>query len=381
MRITAVEPLLLQTAWRDLVLVQVETDEGVTGVGEVRIVNHPSALLGYLADAIDRYVIGTDPFRTTDLVTRMVRDEYVLPGEIGMSAISLIEIACWDIVGRSLGVPVHRLLGGEVRTAIPTYANGWYTVDRTPEAFADAATAAMQGGYAGLKLDPFGAAWQRLSRAELREAVALVEAVRGAIGPDAELLIEMHGRFGEADAVRAARALAPFEPGWIEEPVPPGDATALARVAARVDMPVAAGERLHHRHEFRELFERRAVTVVQPDVSQCGGLGEALRIGAWAESYGIDMAPHNVGGPVSTAAALHLAAVLPNFRLQEHFVTTAEPLVAESASGLPARSDGAFALPGGPGLGVALDRAAIDRAPRRSTRFNLFQPDWHRRGP
>ena len=259
--------MVLGTAWRNLAIVRVRTDEGLEGVGEVRMVNHVSALLGYLSYAVPTHVVGSDPFDTEALVQRMWRSDYERAGATVMSGIAAVEIACWDIVGKALGQPVYRLLGGAVRDSIPAYANGWYTVERTPEEFHAAALRVVEKGYRALKLDPFGAGSYELTPEERRRALSLVEAVRDAIGPDLELLVEMHGRFTPATAISVARDLERFNPSWIEEPVPPENLAALEKVSSRVSIPVATGERIHVRHEFRELFERQAADVVQPDIT------------------------------------------------------------------------------------------------------------------
>jgi galactonate dehydratase len=276
-RIAALRTAVVGTPWRNLTLVELRTDEGLTGVGEVRMLGHTDALLGYLAEAESRHILGADPFAIEALVQRMYRGDYARAGEIAMSAIACVEVACWDIVGQALGQPVHRLLGGAVRERIPAYANGWYTVEREPEEFAAAARSVVEGGYRALKLDPFGAGHLELDRDERLRSVALVEAVREAVGPDVDVLVEMHGRFTPAVAIALARDLEPFAPVWIEEPVPPENLRALAKVAARVNIPVATGERLHTRYDFRELFELQAADVIQPDITHLGGLWESRR--------------------------------------------------------------------------------------------------------
>jgi galactonate dehydratase len=376
-KIAEVTPMVMGTAWRNLTIVRVRTDEGLAGVGEVRMVNHTRAVLGYLAHAIPTHVLGSDPFETEALVQRMWRTDFERAGATVMSGIAAIEIACWDIVGKALGQPVHRLLGGAVRPRIKAYANGWYTVERTPEEFHEAARRVVERGYRALKLDPFGAGSFELEPGERRRAIALVEAVRAAIGPDAELLVEMHGRFTPATAIAVARDLEPFAPSWIEEPVPPENLAALEKVARRVSIPVATGERIHVRHEFRELLERQAADVIQPDITTVGGILEARKIAAWAESHYVLVAPHNVGGPISTAAALQLAACTPNFKIQEHFNDFAEAHVKLAAPGNPEVVDGHFAVPAGPGLGVTLDEDVVLAHPMRELHFDLFADDWH----
>jgi len=378
-KIVDVRTRVLGTAWRNLTFVVVRTDEGLEGVGEVRMINHTDALVGYLTEAVPNHVIGADPFEIEDLVQRMMRNDYARAGQIAMSGIACLELACWDIVGKALDQPVYRLLGGAVRDRIKTYANGWYTVERTPDEFHAAAVRVLERGYRALKLDPFGAGSWELSADERRRSLALVEAVRNAVGAEVEILIEMHGRFTPAEAIRLARELEPFAPSWIEEPVPPDNLKALKKVSDRVSIPVATGERIHVRHEFRELFELQAADVIQPDLTMCGGIGETRKIAAWAESYYLLVAPHNVGGPVSTAAALHLAAVTPNFKIQEHFNDFAEPYVKQAAPGNPEVEDGSFPLPRGPGLGVTLDEDVLAEHPRNDLHFDLFRDDWQRR--
>lgn len=282
-------------------------------------------------------------------------------------------------MGKLLAQPIYKLLGGAVRDKIKAYANGWYTVERAPQEFHAAARRVIERGYRALKLDPFGSGFYELDRNEKLQAVALVEAVRDAIGSDAELLVEMHGRFNPATAIEMARELEPFKPSWIEEPVPPENLAALKKVAERVNVPVATGERIHTRYDYRQLFELQAADIIQPDITHFGGLLETKKLAAWAETYYMLIAPHNVGGPVSTAAALHLAAATPNFKIQEHFNDFAEDWVKAAAPGNPEVVDGFFALPHGPGLGVTLDEEVIRQHPRQQIFFNLFAENWHRR--
>ena len=379
MQIVDVKTDILGTAWRNLTFVRVVTDEGLTGVGEVRMLNHTDALLGYLAEAVPNHILGSDPFNVEDLVERLYRNDYARAGEIAESAVATVEIACWDIIGQALGQPVYRLLGGAVRDRIKAYANGWYTVERTPQDFHAAARRVLEKGYRALKLDPFGAGFYELERSEKLQAIALVEAVRDAVGPDVEILIEMHGRFNPATAIEMAHEMERFKPSWIEEPVPPENLAALKKVADKVNIPVATGERIHTRYEYRELFELHAADIIQVDITHFGGLLQTKKLAATAETYYMLMAPHNVGGPVSTAAALHFAASTPNFKIQEHFNDFAEDWVKAAAPGNPEVVDGYFALPQGPGLGVKLDEDVIRAHPRRHVFFNLYAENWHKR--
>jgi len=383
MKITKITPLILGTPWRDLLFVKVETDEGLVGLGETRPLNRTDTVMAYLSEAGTRYALGQDPFEVERLVQTMFRGDFGRAGEVVMTGIALLEVACWDIMGKALNQPVYRLLGGAVREKIKAYANGWYTVERSPEEFYKAAQAAVAKGYRALKFDPFGSGFYELDRLEKNRVITLVEAVRDAVGPEVEILVEMHGRFNPVTAIEMARELAPFKPGWYEEPVPPENLAALKKVSdavAPLGIPVATGERLHTPYEYRELFELQAADILQPDISHFGGLLNTKKLAAWAEAYYILVAPHNVGGPVSTAAALHLAACTPNFKIQEHFNDFADSYVLDAAPGLPKVIDGYFALPPGPGLGVTLDEAVIAAHPRQGAHFNLFKEDWHKRG-
>ncbi|HEV8060551.1 MAG TPA: mandelate racemase/muconate lactonizing enzyme family protein [Gemmataceae bacterium] len=379
MKITNVSTLVMGSAWRNLTYLKLTTDEGLTGVSEVRLCNRTNALLGYLEECKKRYILGSDPTRIELMVQRMFRDDYGRVGEICASAISLVEMACWDIVGKKANLPVYVLLGGAVRDRIKAYANAWYQVPRTPDDFARAAKAAVAKGYFALKFDPFGAGYYEVERKDRLHSVSLVEAVRSAVGPDVELLIEMHGRFSPATAIRISHDLEPFDPTWVEEPVPPDNLKALAKAAQHIRIPVATGERLHHKQEYRELFELEACDIIQPDITECCGLLEVKKIAAMADMHYITVAPHNVGGPVSTVTALHLAACTTNFKIQEHFNDFTEPHTRECATGCPKVVDGYFSLPSGPGLGITLNEDVIRAHPPTDGHFNLFTEDWQKR--
>ena len=382
MKISKVTPMVLGTEWRNLTIVKVETDDGLVGLGECRALNRTDGVLGYLSEAAPRYILGEDPFNIEALVARMFREDFGRAGEITQTVTALLEVACWDIVGKALNQPVYKLLGGAVRNRIKGYANGWYTGERTPDEFHAAAKRALAKGYKALKFDPFGAGFYEMERAEKTFVIGLVEAVRDAVGPDVEILIEMHGRFNPVTAVEFARELAPFKPSWLEEPVPPENLAAQKKAAdaiAPLGIPVATGERLHTMYEYRELFELQACDIIQPDITHFGGILNTKKLAAWAEAYYMLIAPHNVGGPISTAAALHLAACTPNFKIQEHFNDFSEAYVKKAAPGNPEIEDGYFALPSGPGLGVTLDEDVVAANPRRRVHFNLFADDWHRR--
>ena len=203
--------------------------------------------------------------------------------------------------------------------------------------------------------------------------------MRDSVGPEVEILVEMHGRFSPATAIQIAHELEPFQPSWVEEPVPPDNLAALAKAAAGINIPVATGERLHNKFEYRELINLQAADILQPDITQTGGLLETKKIAAIGDMCYMLVAPHNVGGPVSTATSLHFSACTPNFKIQEHFNDFSEAWVKEAATGCPEVIDGYFSLPNGPGLGMTLNEDLIAEHPYREGSFNLWEDDWHRR--
>jgi galactonate dehydratase len=384
MKIVDVVTTVVGTPWRELTFVELVTDTAAVGVGEVRMVNKTATLLACVAELAPRYVVGTDPFDVERLAWNVQWAEYGRTGEVAQSALAAFDIACWDLMGQVLGVPVWKLLGGAFRQRVPAYANGWYRTGRSPSAIAEQAAEVVRRGYRALKLDPFGAASAELPAAERRLSVDIVAAVREAVGPDVQVMIEMHGRFTPATAVRVAALLEPYDPEWIEEPVPPYNPAQLRQVRAGTRIPIATGERVHTVAEFRELFEGGLVDVVQADLTHFGGFTGMRKLAGWADVYGAPLAPHNVCGPVGTAANVHLGVATPNYKVLEHFNDFADPWVAELVDRAPAvdPADGCFALPTAPGLGVRLDRDACARRPRGGGVLKLFEAGWERRaGP
>jgi galactonate dehydratase len=379
MKITNLETFVAGASWRNLMFIRLDTDEGISGCAEATAHNKTAATLAYFQEAAQRYGIGSDPFDIEDLFARMFRLDYSYGGSVQCTVISAVEIACWDIIGKFLGQPVWRLLGGKCRERVPAYANGWYTVDRDPALFAAQARDVVNKGYRAIKFDPFGAGGLELSRPEKMLAISLVEAVRDAVGPDVEIFIEAHGRMSPSTSVAMAHALERFDPAWYEEPVPPEDIEALLFVKNHIGIPVATGERRHTRYEFQPLIERRAADILQPDVIHAGGLLETKKVAAMAEPCYMTVAPHNSAGPGCTAASVHLAVCTPNFKIQETFDDYSELWVKQIVRGAPEAVNGCFELPSRPGLGIELDEEVLREHPPHDKFFNLWAPQWHKR--
>jgi galactonate dehydratase len=381
-RIVDVVTTVVGAPWRELTFVELVTQDGRRGLSEVRMVNKTDTLVACISELADRYVVGTDPFDRETLAFNIQRAEYGRPGEVTQSALAAFDIACWDLIGQELDVPVWKLLGGRYRDRVRAYANGWYQTDRDPAEIAEQARDVVARGYTGLKLDPFGSARISLAPAEQRRALELVAAVRGAVGPDVQIMIEMHGRFSPAAAAEIAAELEPFAPAWLEEPVPFDIPAGLARVRGATRRPIASGERIHLLSDFRALIEQGLIDIVQADLTHFGGFTGLRRLAGWAEAYELPMAPHNVCGPVGTAANIHFAVATPNYLILEHFNDFADPWVSELVDAAPAidRADGCFSVPTGAGLGVRLDHDACAEHPRTHAGIFLFSDGWERRG-
>ncbi len=354
MKITNYEVYTLSTGWRNLTYLMIETNEGIVGFGEAHIVGKTHTVREYLRD-IRRHIIGHDVFNIEALYEKITLLDFGAPGQVAMTGLALIEMACWDCIGKKLKVPVYQLLGGAVRDRIPAYANGWYTVERTPEAFHAAAKRVVERGYKGLKFDPFGNGNMELTRDQYFEAMDLVEAVADAVGPRVQMLIEMHGRFSMHQAVEICKDLEKFKPGFVEEPCRPLDVGALKYVIDHTTVPIAAGERLYLATAYNDVFRERLVNIVQPDISQCGGLLEVKKICSTAETLSMMAAPHNVGGIIATAANVHLMATLRNGKILEHFNDFSDSYVKNVGTPYPEVVDGYFLLPSGYGWGIEVD--------------------------
>ena len=382
MKISDLRLTVVGTPWRELVFLELTTDDGLTGVGEVRMVNKTDTLLACIGELAPRYVIGADPFDVERLAWNVQRGEYGRAGEVAQSALAAFDVAFWDLMGQSLGVPVWKLLGGKFRDRVPAYANGWYQAEREAGAIARLARGVVERGYRALKLDPFGAASAELPAADRRRAESIVAAVREAVGLDVQILIEMHGRFTPATAVRVAHMLEPYDPEWIEEPVPPENAAALAHVKAATRTPIATGERAHSIADIREFIETGVADIVQADLTHFGGFLPMKHLAGWADAHYLLLAPHNVCGPVGTMANVHFAVATPNYKVLEHFNDFADPWVQDLVDH-PSRvsaDDGCFGLPDRPGLGVRLNHDACAAHPRTGGILRLFEAGWEKRG-
>jgi galactonate dehydratase len=352
---------VVHDGYRSFVFLKLYADSGETGLGEGTVEWSELAVEAELRQLCAR-LRGRDLRRIEAIWDDLYHETYWRGSLIIHSAISAIDQALWDLKGKTLGQPVHELLGGRTRDRLRAYANAWYGGCAGPDELAARARSVVEAGFSALKWDPFGNAGLVPERRMLRQAVENVAAVREAVGPDVDLLIEGHGRFAPAWAMDVAEQLKPLHPYFFEEPVPPENVDALAQVAARMDIPVATGERYTSRFQFRELLEKRAAAVIQPDLCHAGGITEVKKIAALAQAHYVMVAPHNSAGPVGTAAAIQIDATIPNFLIQEFFVAQA-PWIGELVTGAVQVKDGYIAVPDAPGLGVELNEEEAVRHP------------------
>lgn len=356
MKVTDVKAFTVDCFRTNWVFVKIYTDEGVTGVGEGTLEYKEKAFLGAL-DHIKEYLVGKNPFEIEKHWHTIYRDAYWRGGPVLMSALSAVEMALWDILGKSLNVPVYQLLGGKVNEEVRIYVNGWFAGAKEPEEFGEKARIAVQRGVTAMKWDPFGKNYLQISNKELDKAIRCVAAVRDAVGNDVDLLIEAHGRFDVPTGIKIAKELEPFKPMFLEEPVPPDNLEALKAVRDKSPVAISAGERLYSRWDYRKLFDMRAADYIQPDISHAGGIMELKKIAAEAESRYIPFAPHNPSGPVANAATLQLAATCPNFCILEIMYSDVEwrkDVVNENLE----YKDGYITIPDKPGLGIDINEEA-----------------------
>ncbi len=379
MKIRDVTTYLVGNAWKNWLFVRVDTDEGIHGVGEGTLNAFSATVDTAIHELHDEYV-GLDPSQVELLLQRTVRDVYTDGGQIHMAAVSAIEVACWDIVGKSLGKPVHELLGGRVRDRVRVYANGWYRTDRTPEAFAERAGAVTALGYTALKFDPFGAGWRVQDRREEDLSIAIVAAVRDSVGPEVDLMIEAHNRFSVSTALRIADRLVDYRPAWLEEPVHHAHQGAMVEVARRSPIPIATGESFSSPAEFADLMAHDAVHIFQPEPLHLGGLWRTRQVAAMADAHLAVVAPHNAGGPVCSAISAQLGGCIPNFYVQESFDEFNSDWSREIVDRPTLQHDGYVEVPTAPGLGIDLDWDRLAGHPyQREHLLHLHSPGWERR--
>lgn len=368
--------------------VTLRTDCGIEGVGEVYAATFgPQAMVPVIEDVFARYLLEQDPHHIERFFRRAYSSGFTQrPDLTMMGVVSGLEMACWDIIGKAAGKPVHELLGGLVNERLRTYtylypknARGEYDYD-DPDLAAECAVAYRDQGFTALKFDPAGPytafSGHQLSLEVMDRCETFCRKIRDAVGNRCDLLFGTHGQMVPSSAIRLAQRLEKYDPLWFEEPVPPGQEQAMGQVAAKTSIPIASGERLTTKYEFHRLLTDGGVSILQMNLGRCGGLLEAKKIAALAEVHYAQIAPHLYNGPIGAAASFQLAACTPNFLIQEsietwggfHAEVLKKPLQWEDGYVIPSRE---------PGLGVELDMDVVRRhSPYAGERLHLqMAPD------
>jgi galactonate dehydratase len=379
MKITGIETVTVSAGWKNWLFVIVQTDAGISGLGEATINGFIRATEACVHE-LKHFAIGRDPRDVTAIAQKIITTIQDA-GHIHRLVMAAVEVACWDILGKHLGAPIYQLLGGKVRDSIEAYANGWYRAERTPEHFVAAAEEVAKKGFKALKIDPFGTARNFIGEADLKMSYDILQAIRQRF-PDFKIMIDVHCRFTPAEAIRVAHRMADLNLYWWEEPTNAEQERLTNEVAAQSPIRVATGEQFDHIGRFFTLAVGGGVTIWQPEPMSLGGIRNTLAVAHIAEANGAWIAPHQSGGPVATATCLQLAACTPNYLIQEYFDAFNEPWTADLLTWNPTINpdNGHLSFPDKPGLGVELNMDVAREHPYDPEAYlNIYQEGWEKR--
>lgn len=387
MKVTSVEIWDMDIStlpWHHPVIIRVNTDEGINGLGEVGLAygTGHSGGAGYVKNLAESFLIGADPLKNEKIWAAMFRNTFWAQGggPVVFGGMSAIDIACWDIKGKALGLPIYQLMGGKTNESLRTYASqiqfGWdagkFRRLTQPEEYAEAARIAVAEGYDAVKVDPatFDESEQRISGLHLilkdqtlKMIYSRIKAIREAVGDNVDILIELHSAPSATSAIQIGRILEEFHCMFFEEGVHYLNVGLQEKISRNVKIPMAAGERLYTRWGYRQYFEKQILDMIQPDLCLVGGLTEGKKVCDYAQVYDITVQMHVCGSPISTAAALQLEAVIPNFQIHEHHVNSLKWGNRELCLQDYQPQNGRYSVPDLPGLGLELNEAVISRLP------------------
>ena len=356
---------LHRNASRNWLVVKLNTDDPqLYGLGDASAMEDDDVVAKLMQRFGEDYLIGQDPLDHEKHWTTLYHDPQSRGGRLATSALSGIDIALWDLKGKILERPVYQLLGGAQRQKIRVYANGWYTNPGTPKQNAEEACKVVEMGYNAIKFDPFGQAnYYKISLAEAQLAEDRVAAVREAVGASVDILVEAHAKFNVMTAIQLGKRMEKYRPLWYEEPVSSENLSELLEVRRKVDIPIAAGERLYSKFPFAQIVEAHAADMLQPDIANAGGITELKKIAAIAEAKHITVAPHNVCSPVGAIAEMHLCASIVNFEIMEYHAEFYDSHYFDVCPGFPRQSGGCVELSSAPGLGLKLNDEVVAAHP------------------
>lgn len=380
LKITDVRTYIVGNPWKNWLFVELETDEGITGIGEGTL-NAFAKTVEAAIHELKHLFIGMSPFDVETLSLKMIRDVYSDGGQIQGSALAAIETACWDIMGKATNQPVYNLLGGRNHDKLRCYANGWYRGGTDEESLFNQAKAVVDKGYTALKFDPFGSAWRVVEKAEFKEAIRKIEIVREAVGDDVDILIEGHNRFSVHTALQFAEEMAPYKPTWFEAPVSPHRVSSMVEVAKRSPVPIACGEDYYNREQFAELLMHDAVHIIQLE-PQFLGLTASKQICGMVHAHNGVTAPHSAQGPICSVVCAHLNMATPNFYIHEIFDDFNDSWSQNLLTPPLKVENGYIKLSDRPGLGVELNLEEVKKHPYDPGHWlPLFKQGWEERKP
>ncbi|USZ77375.1 galactonate dehydratase [Halorussus vallis] len=375
MKITDYELMEVPPRW---LFLKVTTSDGTVGWGEPVVEGRAKTVRAAVEELMDNYLIGEDPLPIEKHWQTMYRGGFYRGGPVLMSAIAGIDQALWDIKGKHFGAPVYELLGGRARERIRVYQ--WIGGDR-PADVGDAAKEKVDAGFTALKMNATSELRFVDTPAAVESAVDRLAQVREAVGDEVDIGVDFHGRVPKPMAKRLVKALEPYEPFFVEEPVLPEHNDALPDIAAHTTTPIATGERMYSRWDFKEVFESGAVDVIQPDLSHAGGITEVKKIASMAEAYDVAVAPHCPLGPIALASCVQVDACSPNTLIQEqsldiHYNETSDVLDYLADPDVFDYHEGYIEMPTDPGLGIEIDEETVRE--RAEHEVDWHNPVWHR---
>jgi galactonate dehydratase len=380
MKITKIETYAVGAGWKNWLFVKVSTDTEFYGIAEATV-NGFIAATETAVHELSHFALGKDPLQVNAVAAAIITPIADV-GHIHRMVMGAIEVACWDILGKVLGVPIWQLLGGRHRDSIAAYANGWYRTERTPEHFVEIAKTVVNRGFKALKLDPFGMVKGFSNNREVKLAYDILHALREHFGPDLKILIDVHSRFAPNESLRIASMLADLDLFWWEEPTTIEREELTNEIALKCPIRVATGEQFDKVGQFETLARGGHVDIYQPEPMSLGGITNTIAVANIAQANGAWIAPHQSGGPVATAVCLQLAAAVPNFLIQEHFDPFNEPWIKQLVTWMPTLDieTGELSLPTAPGLGLDLNMDVVREHPYDpNAYFDTSKIGWEKR--
>jgi L-alanine-DL-glutamate epimerase-like enolase superfamily enzyme len=359
------------------ILVKLTTSDGLVGWGEAVPTLRVQPVIQSIHEAARVYK-GKDPLNVELNMHEWHKHDFYMPVSFeSTTAVSALDIACWDIMGKHFGAPIHQLIGGAFRTRIRHYLNGWYDGCVTPAQFGERAKNCARMGYTALKFDVFGDYYDYIDKQGLQLAHERVKAVRDATGGKVDLLVEHHGRFNPNSAISIAKTLREFNPLFMEEPIHPDNLEGLRKYRAATDVRVALGERILTKEQVVYVLSNNLTDFLQVDITNVGGVTQAHKICGIAEAYGVEMAFHNAFGPIQNAVTIQVDAAIPNFLIQESFYDAFPPWKRELVKDQSKIENGYTTVPTRPGIGVEVDEDVLERYQAEGEEyFSPEEPVW-----